>query len=145
MNFSGSVGRDLSRGALFTDYGADPFKSYKNIEFWFNERLLVCQEFGRVPSTQPSFSGHFDLLIMCYMNIAACNLILDDQEKLWLLDWAHAGGYPVYFEKASLIRIGEPKFAQDLLEMISHEYQEKIKQLLTIDFALTTTAMTKPT
>ena len=145
MDSPGPVGGDLSRGALFTDYGAGPFKSHNDIESWFNERLLVCQEFGRVPLTQPSFHEHFDTLVMCHMDIAARNLILDGQGKVWLLDWAHAVGYPTYFEKASLIRTGDPNFTQGLLEMIGHEYQEEVEQLLAIGFALTTAAMTRPT
>ena len=144
MNSPGPVGGGLSRGPLFTDYGAGPFKSHKDIESWFNERLLVCQQFGRAAPTHPSFTGHFDTLVMCHMDIAPRNLILDGQGKVWLLDWAHAGGYPTYFEEAALRRKGNRNFIHGLLEKMGHEYHEKVQQLLAIGFALTTAAMTRP-
>lgn len=144
MNSPGPIGGAVSRGALFTDYGAGPFRSRDDIEAWFNERLLVCQQFGRASLTHPSFSGHFDNLVMCHMDIAPRNLILDGQGKVWLLDWAHAGGYPAYFEKASMVRTGHPDFTRGLLEMMGHEYQEEVKQLMAIGFALTTAAMARP-
>ncbi len=144
MDSPGPVGGGLSCAPLFTDYGAGPFKSRQDIENWFNERLLVCQQFRRASPTHPGFSGHFDVLVMCHMDIAARNLILDEEGKIWLLDWAFAGGYPAYFEKASLLWTGIPDFTQGLLEMIDHESQEEVKQLRAIGFALTTGAMTRP-
>lgn len=140
----GPFGGGVSRGPLFTDYGAGPFRSKGDITAWFNERLLVCQEFGRAPLTQPSFSSHFDSLVMCHMNIATRNLILDNQGRVWVLDWAHAGGYPGYFEVAVLTRTGEPDFAEALLEMVGNDHAEEVEELLAIGFALTTAAATRP-
>ncbi|KAI9729370.1 MAG: hypothetical protein M1834_006894 [Cirrosporium novae-zelandiae] len=145
MTFPGSLDGDISRGPLFTDYGAGPFKSPQDMESWFNERLLVCQEFGRLPSTQPSFSGLFDELVMCHMDIHPRNLILDVDDRLYLLDWAYAGGYPVFFETANLMRTGDPDFSHKLLDMIGDEHVEKAKRLVAVGFALTTGALTKPT
>ena len=98
LSVPGPCGGDVSRGALFTDYGAGPFQTSTDLENWFNERLLVCQEFERASQQQPSFSGEFQDLVMCHMDIAPQNLILDNHGKLWILDWAFAGGYPVSFD-----------------------------------------------
>jgi hypothetical protein len=86
MNSSRPSCKDLFRGTLFTDYNAGLFKSYNDIKSWFNKCLLVYQESGPVLLTQLSFSGHFDILVMCYIDIAAQNLILDGQGKVWLLN-----------------------------------------------------------
>ncbi|KAF7507228.1 hypothetical protein GJ744_010786 [Endocarpon pusillum] len=45
---------------------ADPFKSSSDIESWFNERVLVCQDSDRVPLRQPSLTGvwKFGLCLM---------------------------------------------------------------------------------
>lgn len=65
--------------------------------------FLVCHDFGHTTETPPGcFTGHFDELVMCHLDIHLRNLILDGQRKLWLLDWAFAGAYPPYFETANL-------------------------------------------
>lgn len=140
----GPLGGDQSRGPLFTDHGAGPFFSKEDLESWFDERLLVCQEFHRAPQTQPCFSGQFQNLVMCHMDIAARNLILDRQRRVWVLDWAYAGGYPVYFEEAVLRRIGDPDFTEGLLRMVGEEHAEDVERLLAVGFALTTAADTRP-
>ncbi|MCJ1383643.1 hypothetical protein MMC17_006757 [Xylographa soralifera] len=140
----GPIGGAVSCGPLFTDYGAGPFKSKRDMESWFNERLLVCKEFHRAPQTQPLFSGRFENLVMCHMDIAARNLILDRHHKIWVLDWAQAGGYPVYFERAVLRRTGDPDFAEGLLKMLKEEHSEDEERLLAVGFALTTAAHTRP-
>ena len=138
----GPVGGGLSKGPLFTDYGAGPFRTKEDITTWFNERLRVCQWFRRAPLTQPLFSNQFDELVMCHMDIATRNLILDNYGRVWVLDWAHAGGYPVYFDQAVLTRAGDPDFAEGLLEIMGHEFTEEVGKLLAIGFALTTGAAT---
>lgn len=140
----GPLGGDLCRGPLFTDCGAGLFRSHKDLESWFDERLPVCQQFHRAPQTQPSFSGQFRNLVMCHMDIAARNLVLDRQRRVWVLDWAYAGGYPVYFEEAVLRRAGDPNFTEGLLRMVGEEHTEDVERLLAVGFALTTAAETKP-
>jgi thiamine kinase-like enzyme len=46
----------------------------------------MYQEFNRVPRTQYSFSGKFDILAICHLDIAIKNLLLDGQERVWILD-----------------------------------------------------------
>jgi hypothetical protein len=85
---------DLSRGALFTDYGAGSFKSHQDIESWFNERLLVCQEFGHVPLMQPSYAtGPFSGISMSWAYKLAASpgvelpLDVEDVPMLWDRSW----------------------------------------------------------
>ena len=138
----GPIGGGLSRGPLFTDYGAGPFRTKEEITAWFNERLRICQFFHRAPLTQPLFSNQFDELVMCHMDIAPRNLILDDYGRVWVIDWAHAGGYPVYFDQAVLICTGDPNFADGLLEIMGDGFTEELAKLDAISFALTTGAAT---
>ena len=54
----GPIGGGKSEGAFFTHYGADPFNPVADIESWFHERLLVCQDCGIATDTT-SFTGQF--------------------------------------------------------------------------------------
>lgn len=140
----GPLGGDVSFGELFTDHGAGPFTSSEHLEAWFNERLLVCKQFGRVPQTEPEFSMRYSPLVICHLDIFPQNLILDPQGNVWLLDWAFAGGYPAYFEKAVLSHF-RPKFSGGLLALIGNEGDEDVAKLRKITFALSIAAMTRPT
>ncbi|PGG96155.1 hypothetical protein GX51_07959 [Blastomyces parvus] len=82
MDSPGPIGGGISNGAFLTDYGAGPFTSKNDIEMWFNERLLVCQEFGIASQTQPTFQGEFGHTVMCHMDVYTRNLILDNQGKI---------------------------------------------------------------
>lgn len=79
------IGGDISRCGLFTDHGAGPFNTVDDLEAWFNERLLVCQQFGRSQGKTP-FSGRLRPLVMCHLDIALRNLIMDSEGIIWLLD-----------------------------------------------------------
>lgn len=140
----GPVGGGKSEGWFFTIYGAGPFNSTTDIESWFNERLVVCQDFGRVAHTT-SFTGQFRNLVMCHMDLHMRNLILDRDGKLWLIDWANAGFYPPYFEVAVIKHFDLEHAFQGFLEkMPMDNWKEKIARLFTIGFALTTGAFCKP-
>jgi len=146
MDSPGPVGGGISEGSFFTDYGAGPFKSRKDMEDWFNNRLLVCHDFNHAIQTPSGwFAGRFNELVMCYLDIHPRNLILDSQSKLWLLDWAFSGAYPPYFETANLIWRGSDEVATGLVEMMGDQiHLEEIDKLLAIGFALTTGAYCQP-
>ncbi|MCJ1256472.1 hypothetical protein MMC24_004293 [Lignoscripta atroalba] len=146
LTLPGPIGGGISDGTYFTDYGAGPFHSREEMEAWFNERLLVCQEFGLAHATQPTFTGQFQDLVLCHFDLHAQNIILDHWGNVWLIDWAYAGAYPPYFERAALSRNVDPAFAQGLLKMMDDgRFKIEIQQLNAIGFALSTGAFCKPT
>ena len=146
LNCPGPIGGGISEGPFFTDYGAGPFTSRKDIENWFNDRLLVCHDFGHASQIQPGwFSGQFDDLVMCHLDIHARNLIVDGQGELWLLDWAFSGAYTRYFESASLIWKNPSHFGAQLPDLLgSKRHLKQIHHLLAVGFALTTAAFCQP-
>ena len=83
---------------------------------------------------------------MCHLDIHERNLILDNQGKLWLIDWETAGAYPVYFEFASNFCCGAPQdFKHELLDLVGGKsYQAQLRKLFDITFALTTAGYTQP-
>jgi serine/threonine protein kinase len=146
MDSPGPIGGGVSQGAFFTDYGAGPFTSREDMEAWFNDRLLVCQEFGLVSWNQSTFKGQFKRLVMCHMDLHEQNLLIDSHGKIWLIDWAFAGMYPPYFETAAILKCGMKVYLQGLLDLLEYEqYSKETEQLEAIGFALTTGASCKPT
>ena len=79
------------------------------------------------------------------MDLHLKNIILDRDGKLWLIDWAHAGFYPPYFEVAVIVGANLEDVFQDFLKKIPMDmWKEKIERLFAIGFALTTGAFCKP-
>ena len=145
----GPVGGGISRGFYFTQYNVGPFETAHEMEEWFSERQKVCKDFGRVFEDEPDFSGTFNPLVMCHMDLHMHNVILDLDEKIWLVDWACAGGYPVFFEEAQLEipmpNLEDRKFRERLLKVISTGVQAKeVKRLRSLNFAVTTGWLMKP-
>ncbi|KAI9759300.1 MAG: hypothetical protein M4579_002429 [Chaenotheca gracillima] len=139
LDVPGPIGGGISNGGLFTSYGAGPFGSQEDLETFFNELLLVCQQFGRARKDQVDFTDKLGPLVFCHMDLHLQNMILDKKGKLWILDWACAGGYPEHFESASIMRRGNPKYFKSLLEgMEADKHHEDIDRLYNIGFALTT-------
>lgn len=82
--------------------------------------------------------------MMCHMDIHERNLILDDQGNVWLIDWAFAGMYPIYFETASILRHGRQTYFQHFLDQLGDSmYKEQTDRLFALSFALTTGALCK--
>jgi thiamine kinase-like enzyme len=72
------------------------------------------------PADIPSFE--FSNFVLSHLDISPRNLILDPDGRVWLIDWAYAGGYPPIFEAATLASQGQfPDFNQDLLSRISYD------------------------
>ena len=139
----GPIGGDVCNGAVFTDYGAGPFKSIDGLKAWFNERLAVCIQFGQRLEMPPFSSSDLQLLVLCHMDLFPRNMILDPMGKVWLLDWGYAGGYPAHFEQA-VLRGRDKGFTDGLLDALGKSDNDKVQRLQSLSFALTTAAVTRP-
>ena len=138
----GPIGVDVCNGAVFTNYGAGPFKSIDGLKAWFNERLSVCNQFGRL-EMPPFSSSDFQPLVLCHMDLFPRNMILDPTGKIWLLDWGYAGGYPAHFEQA-VLRGRDKGFTDGLLDALGKSDNDQVQRLQSLPFGLTTAAVTRP-
>jgi len=43
-------------------------------------------------------------LVLCHMDLSPSNVILDDHNSVWLIDWGRSGFYPKFFEFAGMKR-----------------------------------------
>lgn len=140
----GPVGGGVSEGHFFTHYGAGPFSSQAEIEEWFQRRLLVSQEWGKARSDL-SFTGDFSHLAMCYMDVHLNNILIDDANNIWIVDWTNAGFCPLFFEFASIKKHSDGRFFLPVIEALhTPETQTKAAKLASIDWALTTGFLCEP-
>ncbi|KAF5236911.1 hypothetical protein FANTH_11084 [Fusarium anthophilum] len=94
----GPIGRaqdEKFQGPWFTDYGAGPFNTLRELEDWCNHKIdvgiLVKQ---LTPETQ---RFEFKDIVLTHQDLALRNLVLDEDMKVWIIDWGCAGVYPKRF------------------------------------------------
>ncbi|CAG8972671.1 hypothetical protein HYALB_00009311 [Hymenoscyphus albidus] len=87
-------------GFWFTDYGAGPFGTLKDLEDWCNHKIDVCIKFKQLPDDSERFV--FRDLVLTHQDIAPRNFIIDKDGKVWMIDWGLAGVYPPGVEQAVL-------------------------------------------
>lgn len=127
------------RGRFFTDYSAGPFMDSAEMEAWFNHKLDICKSVYQAPKDIPPF--HFAKFVLTHHDISPRNLILDQHDHAWLIDWAYSGAYPPVFESAALsIQPFFTDFNEAVLSLIPR-YPEEESQLDSIAYGLTTAAL----
>jgi aminoglycoside phosphotransferase (APT) family kinase protein len=142
----GPVGGGRSGGFWFTDEGAGPFNSCRDMETWFDSRLTVCREYRNAPRDGFSFVDKLRPLVLCHLDIHTHNVIVDKQGSPWLLDWEFAGGYPPYFEGLFMINDHDnPEFTACLRALLENpEHKDQIARIESIGFAVTTGVNIQP-
>lgn len=100
------------QGFFFTEDGAGPFQTYTEMADWFDQLRYsvfvrsyhIATRNGRLfPANHKRYIPAFDKshpLVFCHMDIHVRNLIVGDDGKLWLIDWARAGAFPRWLEFA---------------------------------------------
>ncbi|KAJ5615021.1 Aminoglycoside phosphotransferase [Penicillium hordei] len=135
----GPASEQPCRGPFFTDYSAGPFKDTTEMEAWFNHKLDICKSVHQAPIDIPPF--HFTKFVLTHHDISPRNLILGQDEQVWLIDWAYSGAYPPAFESAALsIQPFFTDFTKAVLSLIPR-YPEEEMQLDSIAYGLTTAAL----
>lgn len=92
----------------FSEDGAGPFKSYKELAFFFDtmRTITLVHIFPRVKDPTPF--PLFDMtspLVLTHADLHVRNVRIGADDTVWLLDWTNAGMFPLYYEY-SLIRRG---------------------------------------
>ncbi|GBE78759.1 kinase-like protein [Sparassis crispa] len=114
-------------GIWFTLYGAGPFATYEDLVCWLNWKLAL----SGAPTNRQFTTDH--PLVFTHQDMSLRNLILDDVNKLWVLDWDMAGWYPAYFDYTCIASdIGTPAVPIPLgwsKTILSHlpDYQENYR------------------
>ncbi|KAH8682574.1 hypothetical protein BX600DRAFT_521910 [Xylariales sp. PMI_506] len=107
------------RGPWFSDYGAGPFSTMEDMTDWYNHKTD---------------------------DLAPWNIILEKHtNRLVLVDWGHAGIYPIGFGQGCLTSQTagnwDKEFGEGVLEMLSVRREKEVRQLRSIGYGLTTAAL----
>jgi len=119
----GPLHRGLTCGLMFfPDEGDATFTDVKDLEHWWNSRLLPGE-------TVAHFQG-LDL-VLCHLDVAPRNILWEDGEAPCLVDWASAGYYPRFFEFCmQLILEGkEGRFNRLLLDAMTQLEDAESRQI----------------
>ncbi|KAG5748770.1 hypothetical protein H9Q70_008586 [Fusarium xylarioides] len=136
----GPIGRSQDakfHGPWFTDYGAGPFDTLGELEDWCNHKIDVCVMVKQLPPDTTRFK--FQDIVLTHQDLALRNLVLDEDMKVWVIDWGCAGVYPKGFEQAALqVQAENEEYASMVLERISDRQDVVIQQLANIAYGLST-------
>jgi aminoglycoside phosphotransferase (APT) family kinase protein len=130
-------------GRWFTDYEIGPLDSYDALVNWLNHKRAVVGRFARQPKHgTPLFTSRHPL-VFTHGDIAPRNFIVDNERKLWLIDWERAGWYPAYMEYATIAVeldehfpiVGFVEWKNDVLGVLD-AYKEELSFLTSIGWAL---------
>jgi hypothetical protein len=94
----------LCYGLQFGWDARGPFPSTAALAAHFHQELLLAEgraERGWAPSPvdcPPLDESVFAPLVLTHNDLNMRNILLDDHDWLWIVDWAWAGFYPTWFE-----------------------------------------------
>lgn len=109
-------------GHHFIEGGEGPFSTYAELSEYYAARLESTRRRAEAMKKPPPDLTPFDNstpLVMthhgiffnhpsvsydlCYLDLNERNIILGDDNQLWIIDWQHAGYYPEWFEYSALM------------------------------------------
>ncbi|KAF5635273.1 kinase-like (PK-like) [Fusarium tjaetaba] len=136
----GPIGRSQEakfQGPWFTDYGAGPFNTLKELEDWCNHKIDVGIMVKHLkPETQ---RFEFKDIVLTHQDLALRNLVLDEDMKVWVIDWGCAGVYPKGFEQAALqVQAENEEYADMVLGRLSDRQDIVMDQFAKIAYGLST-------
>lgn len=123
----GPVYGGIPQGCLWTEYGAGTtFTSSRDMENWLNQRLDLSR------NQTSRFSLSSESLVFSHMDIAKRNIILTETNEIVLIDWAHAGFYPAYFQRFCIewCSVDDASFTKSLLHHLPGSYSNNEQYLL---------------
>jgi Phosphotransferase enzyme family len=95
-------------GQVHSDRG--PFASYSELSTFFNQRHQMAMDAQKLPEDDPSRKDLFDNsepLVLTHQDLNLRNIIVGEDGRLWIVDWAWAGYYPPWFEYVAMRRQNE--------------------------------------
>ncbi|KAJ3575355.1 hypothetical protein NP233_g1162 [Leucocoprinus birnbaumii] len=87
-----------------------PFASYSELSTFFNKRHQMAMDIRKLSQDDPARKDLFDNsepLVLTHQDLNLRNILVDENYRLWIIDWAWAGYYPPWFEYVAMQRQNE--------------------------------------
>lgn len=119
--------------------GAGPFATYAEFTAWWNHKLDVSQREEKAPLSVASFDDTMPL-VLTHFDLVRRNLILDDANRLWVIDWGCSGFYPKWFESLGMMFDWKDagRFGHWLVRFVAGYYQKQREFIGHVSWALST-------
>ncbi|KAI0274407.1 kinase-like domain-containing protein [Russula aff. rugulosa BPL654] len=89
-------------GPMFScDWGGGLFSSYDELTSWFMHKLDVNRSIKKAPKGDVAFDSSLPL-VLNHLDLSPNNIVVDNNSRIWLIDWEHAGFYPQWFEHTAM-------------------------------------------
>jgi len=95
---------------FFSTIGSDPFHNQSQLHDWYDHKLEVSKKWKKAPENALQYDRSLPL-VFTHLDISPQNLILDDQNRLWLIDFGFSGYFDKSFEYLGM-RIGWDSFGR---------------------------------
>ncbi|KAG6861015.1 hypothetical protein C0995_004868 [Termitomyces sp. Mi166 len=113
-----------------------PFTSYSEFSQFFNKRHKMSADNKKIPPEDPKRKERFDdtePLVLTHQDLNLRNIMVGEDGRLWMIDWAWSGYYPVWFEYVTMQIQNEyekvsgtnDKFWKVLIPFIFPEFQKQ--------------------
>ncbi|TDL16891.1 hypothetical protein BD410DRAFT_685227, partial [Rickenella mellea] len=107
-----------------------PFEDSAELVGFLNERLDLINP--KRPKPLDPFHGEWPL-VLTHNDLNMTNVMIDNDRKVWLLDWGRAGYYPQYFEQYAMIHtmpgLKQPEDWAAAIQEITGDYPEEMEKL----------------
>ncbi|KIJ35774.1 hypothetical protein M422DRAFT_261958 [Sphaerobolus stellatus SS14] len=123
-------------GLPFTEYNAGPFETYADMIDWFNHKRHVAIRMGHAPTSTPVLDTSYPL-VLTHGDLGPHNIMLDDKNRVWIIDWGNAGLYPIWMEYTITCGWWEKyRFGRFIAAFITGYYPFHLRFLRDISWAL---------
>ena len=98
-------------GHYFTEMGAGPFASYREMSAWFESKYRITlqleqkydPDIAKERLENPLYFDSSMPLVLTHGDISLNNIRLGSDGTLWLMDWGHSGAFPEWFEYSCIL------------------------------------------
>jgi thiamine kinase-like enzyme len=127
----GPLDQTACRGRWFSIYNAGPFQTHADLVKWLNHKMEIA------PGSAEPFTDNYRL-VFTHQDLAPRNLLVDEANQLWMIDWEFSGWYPAYFEYACVASLVQPIPQDWISEVLAFldSYGREYNSLRAIQWAL---------
>ncbi|TDL16889.1 kinase-like protein [Rickenella mellea] len=118
--------------------GRGPFGNFAELTYFLNEMLSLTKQAH--PSVGLKQFNEDLPLVLTHNDLNMTNIMIDKDEKIWLIDWEMSGYYPQYFEQFAMMhtmpKVKKPEDWVVGIPKVTGDHPKEIEKLWAIQEAL---------